>query len=301
MSVTKINEIERATKYYPEFSSFFKNMPSMQKLNKNANEKELLKEEHKYILDVYDSSLEEIFQVKDFYFKLKQRLNGNTWIVFSRFPIYKTIANTFENALFKQIDSKTFIKEFRENLFHLENKTEMYIKEYVNSEEGYNFFKQINNYISRKGIDEVTYLVDLNYFNPERKYEYMTKGKEFLLSTFLSSISVLLGLEELKNKDIFYFYYQPLYLDFNDFNKLITNACLTNLSKDTKLIFDFKHITNNLIEEIQECKIATLINFINEIEEIKKYFHKFEIIINKNNNLINLFSNNIEYCTILDN
>jgi hypothetical protein len=224
-------------------------------------------------INIYDSFIAESLIIKNFYLKIKSKLNGSTNLVFTEYPIYKTICNIFENAILKG-NYQNLEEEISETINLFEEKTEDNIKNYLNSEEGFNFFKNINSFFTKKSTDNLIQIIDTYQSDT---FKCINEGRKKLLDLYLCSVSILVGLENIQNNKLL-FYYQPLYLEYENFGEIVKDLCENNLNKDTNIIFEFKLLERQ--SDFSKTEIKNYNDFIYSISELKKIYSNV-IIYNK--------------------
>lgn len=215
------------------------------------------------ILDYCHITLREGFSICEFFPKIFQRFNGNSLLIYNKFPVYKILNNIFECCILEKKDSDYFYENYLNRVKPLEEKNVDNIISYLKDYNALYIYKEFKKFFSNKNLKFLRNLIEENkrYDFLEEIWNHLHKGKDILLTSFLSSVSIIYGLREFR-KNIFIFYYQPYYDEIPEIGEVLVKACRENLSECHKLVFSFRFV--DPIFKNKTCAVS----FQNYLEEI---------------------------------
>jgi len=217
------------------------------------------------IMNVESNNLENSIHIKGLFPKILNKFKDNSKLVYTEYPMYRLTCNLFENYILEGLTGEEFRENYKVKIQNLQQTSYKNAEEYIKKEEGILVYYGLMNYIENKILQTLESLV--NESNEENFLDNISKGKNEIFLRYISNISIMYGFR-LFSQDVFIFYYQPYYEEFNSIVDFITNLCMNKLNKNYRFVLSFRFINKNYkdkinIREISE-KFEKTINFFRE-------------------------------------
>lgn len=202
-------------------------------------------------------------------------------LIFELFNYYRIVCNVFENSILLKQSPKEFetaIKCCFTSFSTFEEKA----KEAFDNESAFNLLKELSLFLCNLQYQELIRIVEKSYTNGDRKF-YIAEGKENLLSVYLSIISIIHGLRNIRENNHCIFYYQPFYNKIRNFFHFMTVKSTQLLDKKINFILSYRYCNRDYT--IFEGNINIDVTYIQSIIRLVKHFDTFYIASFDNSNL----------------
>ena len=221
-------------------------------------------------LHLVHEELGEALLIKDFFPKVLKRFNEHSFIVFRKFPLYRLACNLFENTILEKKSPESFCLEVKKKLIPLEEEGNQLIIQYTNDLIGVEMYRGIRDYFNKHLLECLVDMVKKSSDPNESQLILISKGKKFLLSSFLSAITVLYGLRGI-SRSTFIFYYQSFYESFKDIGQIIRDLCLKNLNKEFSMVLSFRFVDEEFKDKLNLSQLDE------SLGDIEKHFKKYSV------------------------
>lgn len=208
--------------------------------------------------------------LKDKLLKVKERFDEDISIILlDYFILYRIISNRFENAILM----KEKPDDFKNDLEKVFKKDEKIISKLCNIYSGkYSYvidiFYKLRHVLFDHLKKQLNKEVEKKYLNGDRNI-YITKGKQDILSCYLSIITILYGLSFCsKNKIVFYFqpYYRNIKNLYSSLLSIIKNDLINN---DVEFVISYRFLHDEYTNtKLLKCHMNNDIQFISELNDL---------------------------------
>jgi hypothetical protein len=237
-------------------------------------------------IDVLRVSIAESFTLRSKLPKIKDRFSEDLYkILLVSFRLYKIICNDFENCILEKSSPEIFKKviERNNNLYKSIMKE---IKISLNDKKSYIIFRRLSEFLISNVLHTLTSLVNESYHNGDRKY-YIVTGKDELLNTYLSIISILYGIIFIKQNNKFIFFCQPFYDKSPSIYNILAELCNYYLDKEIKIVISYRFYDDEITSKEKFNKIRYTF-FVKDLTKkfkplyiaCKKFYSEFNEIDN---------------------
>jgi len=196
-------------------------------------------------ISVVQMDIEDSIIIKDKIPKVCEKFGEFSGIFFSRFPIYKTICNTFETSVYTNKNWKLYLKQLTDLLTVSFSIDDNDIMNYLLDKNFYRFYVDIRKYLVLRGLKVICRLIKSVNKNSSNLGLIITSGKEEILSIYLSLISILYGMRASRDgKFILYYqdYYNAISLD-----NIIVSSIKRNIKNDMDIVISFRFYNKKYI------------------------------------------------------
>lgn len=229
------------------------------------------------------------------YFRFDENFSS---LIFQLFNYYKLSCNIFENAILLKRSPDYFKKDI---IYHFKSfyKLEEEIKKSFKNEKSFYLLKDLSLFLSLNQFEELCNIVNKSYNNGNRK-NFIIKGKDQILSVYLSLITLMFGLKNIDESDTYIFYYQPFYNKVKGFFNFVCKKSIEYLDNKNTLVLSYRYCNRDYTIFDKNIKHSNddLQNILNLVDHFKTVYISF---IENSTLPLSYFPENLKEKIIIDN